>query len=184
MSSMGTIHLAVSLLALVLGAVVLRLPKGTRWHRTWGHGYVWGMVGVVATSFALFNLTGSLTLFHGAALVAGVTLVGGMWAALGRRPRKGWIHAHATWMAWSYTGLCAAFVAESMTRFVMPPLAARGVLEGRWGLFWTLVAIGSFGTFAIGALLIRRHLLASVASTPAAMRADRDDRLDRPAPPP
>ena len=173
MTAVGAVHVIFSLLAIVAGAIVLRLRKGTRWHRTIGHAYVWGMVGVVATSFSLFNLTGQFTPFHGAALVAAITLVGGMWTALGRRPGTHWIHAHAIWMAWSYTGLCAAFVAESMTRFAMPILAERGVLDGRWGLFWTLVAFGSVGTMAVGGLVMRRFLPASVAAAPAAMRADR-----------
>jgi len=182
MSPTGRFHLLFSLVAVALGAIVVFLPKGTRWHRTLGHGYVWCMVGVVGTSFAMYGLTGRVTPFHGAALVAGLTVVGGMWSALGRRPRGGWIEAHARWMAWSYVGLLAALVAESLTRFAMPAL--RSVLETNdlWSLFWTLVAVGSFGTFGLGAWVIRKRLAAAVAATPAAMRRERDALRDADVP--
>lgn len=173
MTPVGTVHLVFSLLAVLFGAIVLRLPKGTRWHRTWGQGYCWMMIGVVATSFSMYGLTGHVTPFHGAALVAAITLAGGMWTVLRRRPRADWIRAHAMWMAWSYIGLCAALVAESMTRFAMPALQARGVLAGRWALFWSLVVVGSVAVIETGKRLIRSHLDASVAGAPAAMREDR-----------
>ncbi|NNM32092.1 MAG: hypothetical protein HKO53_03455, partial [Gemmatimonadetes bacterium] len=79
MTTTGGFHLAFSLIAIAAGAVVLLLPKGTRWHRTWGHGYVWSMVGVIVTSMAMYDLTGRVTPFHFAALVAAVTVAGGMW---------------------------------------------------------------------------------------------------------
>ena len=175
MSVTGAFHLVFSLLAVLFGALVTMLPKGTRWHRTWGHGYVWCMTGVVATSLSLYRLTGRVTPFHLAAVVAGGTLLAGMWSVLLRRPKKGWIHAHATWMAWSYVGLLAALVAESLTRFAMPALA--GVLErgALWPVFWTLVALGSVATFGAGAWLIRTRLPATVGATPAAMRREREE---------
>ena len=175
MSPMGSIHFIFSLVAIVAGAAVLGLSKGTRWHRTLGHAYVWAMVGVVGTSFAMFNMTGRFTPFHFAALVAGVTIIGGMWTVLGRRPKGQWIEAHGTWMAWSYVGLMGAFVAESLTRFVMPAL--RETLEANALLpaFWTLVAVGSFFAVGVGARLIRRRLPAAVAATPQAMRKERSD---------
>lgn len=175
MSAMGSIHLAFSLLAVAFGALVLRLPKGTRWHRTWGHGYAWSMLGVVATSFAMFNMTGRVTPFHIAAVVAGLTLIAGLYTVLRRRPKKNWIEAHATWMAWSYVGLMAAFVAESLTRFVMPALASTIARNSLWSAFWTLVALGTFGTVAIGATWLRRALPASIAAAPETMRRERSE---------
>ena len=175
MSATGAFHLVFSLLAVLFGALVMMLPKGTRWHRTWGHGYAWCMTGVVATSLALYNLTGRVTPFHLAAVVAGGTLIAGMWSVLRRRPKKVWIRLHATWMAWSYVGLLAALVAESLTRFAMPALEEvldRGAL---WPAFWTLVALGSVATLGAGAWLIRKRLPATVAATPAAMRMEREE---------
>lgn len=168
MTPIGTVHLTFSLLAIVLGAVTLLMPKGHRWHRTWGHGYVWSMAGVVATSFAMDGLTGSITPFHFAAAVAGLTILAGMWSVLARRPRD-WISAHATWMAWSYVGLMAAFVAESLTRLVMPALAGELAGHALWPAFWILVAVGSFATAAAGAWLIRKWLRPAISKvTPVA----------------
>lgn len=173
MSPTGTFHLIFSLLAVGFGGLVMVIPKGTRWHRTWGHGYAWSMVGVVATSFAMYGLTGGVSPFHVAALIAGITVAAGVWTVLARRPKKNWITAHATWMAWSYVGLLAALVAETLTRFVMPIL--QGVLERNalWPAFWTLVAVGSFGTLGLGARLIRSRLPRVIEATPAAMRRER-----------
>lgn len=178
MSAVGTVHLVFSLLAIALGALVLMLPKGTRWHRTWGHGYAWAMAGVVVTSFSMYHLTGGVTPFHLAAFVGGATLAGGMWTVLRRRPKKHWIEAHATWMAWSYVGLMAAFVAESATRFAMPAL--EDVLERHalWPAFWTLVAVGSFSAGGIGAWLIRRRLPDAIRAAPQAMRQERAELED------
>lgn len=174
MSPTGTLHFVLSLMAVALGAAVMLLPKGTRWHRTWGQGYAWCMAGVVVTSFSMYGLTGRVTPFHFAALVAGVTVVGGMWTVLRRRPKAQWIYAHATWMAWSYVGLLAALVAETSTRFVMPALA--GTLRGTamWPAFWAIVLVATFGVCGIGNWLIRTRLAGVVARTPQAMRAERE----------
>ncbi|NNF26823.1 MAG: DUF2306 domain-containing protein [Gemmatimonadetes bacterium] len=175
MTTTGGFHLAFSLIAIAAGAVVLLLPKGTRWHRTWGHGYVWSMVGVIVTSMAMYDLTGRVTPFHFAALVATVTVAGGMWTVLRRRPRGAWIEAHATWMAWSYVGLTAALVAESLTRFVMPVAADRLTTGALWPAFWALVMFGTFGAVAVGARLIRTRLPASIQRAPGAIRRERQE---------
>lgn len=173
MTPLGSVHFVASLVAIVAGLVVLRLPKGTRWHRTWGHLYVWAMACTVLTSLFLFNLTGRLTPFHVAAVVGGVTVAMGLWTVLARRPRKEWIRAHAMWMTWSYVGLMAAFTSETLTRFVMPALEP--LLDGSaiWRAFWVVVAAASFGTGAAGWWLIRTRLDGAVAATPHAMRTER-----------
>ena len=113
--------------------------------------------------------------FHFAALVAAFTVAGGMWTVLRRRPKKTWIEAHATWMAWSYVGLSAALVAESLTRFVMPVVAERLSAGSLWPAFWGLVIVGSVGVFAIGTRLIRTRLPASIDGAPVAMRRERGE---------
>lgn len=173
MSPYGTVHVACSFLALAAGAVVFRLPKGTRWHRTLGHVYAMGMVGVVATSLVIYRLTGHFGPFHVAALVAALTLAGGLWTVLARRPRKAWIGAHATWMSWSYIGLAAALVAESMTRWIVPVVEPHLESGPLWGAFWGTALLASLAVMAVGAHLVRRRLPASVAGTPAAMRRER-----------
>jgi uncharacterized membrane protein len=170
MTVTGTFHLVFSLAALGLGATVFLLPKGTRWHRKWGHGYAWAMVGVVGTSFAMYNLTGRVTPFHVAALISGASIVGGMWTVLGRTPKQHWIAAHARWMAWSYVGLVAAFVAETSTRLVMPALESTLERSAMWPAFWIVVALVSFGVFGAGAWLIRTRLGEAVRKVPESAR--------------
>jgi len=173
MTPIGTVHFIASLIALLAGAVVLLLPKGTRWHRTWGHAYVWGMVGVVATSFGLWNTTGRFTPFHFFAIVAGLTLGMAMYTVLARRPRDGWLEAHATWMAWSYVGLCAAATAETLSRLVMPLAVERFEMDQLMGIFWGAVGLATFVTVGVGAYLVKRLLPASIEATPQAMREER-----------
>jgi len=93
---------------------------------------------------------------------------------LARRPKKYWIEAHATWMAWSYVGLSAALVAESLTRFVMPALAESLDHGELWRAFWTVVALASFATVAVGGWLIRMRLAGAIRATPEAMRRARE----------
>jgi uncharacterized membrane protein len=152
--------------------VVVLLSKGTRWHRTWGHAYVMSMAGVVATALGIYDLTSSFGPFHFGALVAGLTTVSGMVSVLFRRPRGAWLPAHATWMSGSYIGLLCAFCAESLTRFVLPALAP--YMEGSVRtLFWILVAVGSLAVAVVGARIVKVRLPRAIASTPVAMRAER-----------
>ena len=181
MTQIGTVHFIASLVALLAGAVVLLLPKGTRWHRTWGHAYVWGMVAVVATSFGLWNTTGRFTPFHFFAIVAGLTLGAAMYTVLARRPKGRWLEAHATWMAWSYVGLCAAAMAETLSRFVMPLAVERFETDQLMGIFWSAVGLATFVTVGVGAFLVNRYLDGSIAATPRAMRRERA-ALGEPAP--
>ena len=173
MTPLGVVHTSFSFVAIGAGAVVLLIPKGTRWHRTFGHVYATALVSVVVTAFFLYNLTGSFGPFHVAAMVGAATLACGLFSVLARRPKKNWIDAHAIWMSWSYIGLIAAFAAESLTRFVMPLVAP--FLEGQslWGAFWTSVAVFSFAVVGFGARLVKTRLPEAIRNTPAAMRRER-----------
>lgn len=173
MSSLGTVHFVFSLAALAFGAWVLLIRKGTRWHRTVGHLYATSMVGLNVTALFLYRMTGRFGPFHVFALVALVTLGLAMYTVLFRRPRDGWMEAHATWMAWSYIGLCAAAVSETATRLLMPVLAPR--LSG-WtmGAFWGTVALGTLAVILVGRKLIAERLPDSLARTPASMRQERE----------
>ena len=173
MSDLGMVHLITSFVAIGAGGWVLLLPKGTRWHRTLGHVYAMSMVGVIATAFSIYRLTGRFGPFHIAAVVGGATLLAGLASVLARRPKKSWIEAHAIWMSWSYIGLMAAFAAETLTRFIMPRVQV--LLEGNelWGAFWTSVGVASFGIAGIGARLVKTRLPAAVAATPEAIRLER-----------
>ncbi len=152
------VHVTFSLIAIGAGAAVLMIPKGTRWHRTFGHIYATSMVGLIVTAFSIYDLTGSFSPFHVAAFLSAVTVAFGLNAVLGRRPKDRWIKSHAQWMSGSYIGLIAALAAESLTRFVMPRAAP--LLEERslWSVFWGLVIVASFGVIAVGWWLVKTRL--------------------------
>lgn len=173
MSPLGVLHTTFSFVAVATGAGVMLIPKGTRWHRTMGHLYATTMLGVIVTAFTLFGLLGGFSPFHFAAIVGLVTLAGGMYAVLARRPKKGWIEAHAIWMSWSYIGLLAAFAAESLTRFVMPRMAPYFEGNQLWGMFWTSVAVASLAVFVIGSYVVKTRLPAVIARTPQVIRRER-----------
>lgn len=181
MTPIGAVHTTFSFVAIAAGAAVLFTPKGTRWHRTLGHLYATNMVGIVVTAFALYTLTGRWGPFHFAAIAGGLTLAGGLYTVLARRPKKDWIAAHAIWMSWSYIGLMAAFASESLTRFVMPRVAT--FLEGNelWGAFWFAVAAASFSVVAVGYYFVKKRLPSVIAGTPQAMRLERQKLESRSA---
>jgi uncharacterized membrane protein len=148
MSPLGWIHTAFAVVALVTGAVVLARRKGTRAHRSSGWIYAVCMFGLNVTAFSIYRLFGAFGPFHVAALVSSVTLVGGMTAALRRRP--GWVTRHYRWMTWSYVGLLAAFVSEVGTRLPGTP-------------FWGAVLLASAVVIGGGGYLIRARADAVLA---------------------
>lgn len=178
MSALGWVHFLACIVALAAGAVVVLIPKGTRWHRTWGHLYVWSMAVVLFSALSIYDMTGRAGPFHVAAVVGAITLVAGMYAVLRRRPRKSWMEAHAIWMSWSYIGLCAAAAAESLSRFVMPRIAEVLEREAWWGAFWASVGLATFVVVGIGWWLVKTRLSGALERTPQAMRAERQ-RLRR-----
>lgn len=169
MSTVGWTHFVFCLVAIAAGAVVVLLPKGTRWHRTWGHLYVWSMVGVVVTALSIYDMTGRPGPFHVAAVVAGLTLLGGMSSVLRRAPRSSWMEAHAAWMTWSYIGLLAAAAAETLSRFVMPLVADTLEHRALWGVFWASVGVATFAVVGVGWWLVKTRLPGALERTPEAM---------------
>ncbi len=171
--ALGHMHLISAFVALAAGGWVFLIAKGTRWHRTLGHLYVAAMIVVNATALGIYRLTGAFGPFHFFALVAFATLLVAMGTVLLRRPRKTWIEAHAGWMAGSYMGLAAAFVAETSTRLLMPWVATQAQGTTLWVVFWSAVAVASTATIGTGVWLIRTRMEAAVAATPDAMRRER-----------
>lgn len=172
--AVGHIHLIAAFAALLTGGWVLLIPKGTRWHRTLGHLYLTSMIVVNATALAIYRLTGSFGPFHFFALVGFVALALAMGTVLLRRPRGRWIEAHGSWMAGSYMGLAAAFIAETSTRLLLPIVAERTEGGSIWIAFWTLVAAATALSIGAGVWLMRTRMEAAVRKTPQAMRAERD----------
>ena len=117
----GIVHLISSILALVFGTVVILGKKGTRTHKKWGYAYVVSMIGVNLSAFLIYKLFGGFGIFHVAALVSSLTLVGGMIPVLRKKNRKKSIFAHFAFMYWSVMGLYAAFASELLTRIPETP---------------------------------------------------------------
>ena len=109
---LGTAHVAAACGALVLGAVVLRLSKGTAWHVRLGRLYVVVMLVVTVPALLVYDTTGAPGPFHVLAVVSLVT-VGLGWLSAPRRLRgRSGSVPHASWMLWSYIGLATAGVGQ------------------------------------------------------------------------
>jgi uncharacterized membrane protein len=161
MNPLGAVHLTLAIASLALGAAVLVLTvKGSTRHRQVGWAYAIAMLGLNVTALMIYRLFRNFGPFHVAAVLSLVTLVFGVGSALRARLARGRrdmtargraVQFHYHWMAYSYVGLVAAAVAETLTRlpFARPQ-------PGAGGAFFTAVIVGSVGVFVAGAILIRR----------------------------
>lgn len=123
-SPTGLLHLAAACLAMLLGAAVLFLPKGTRLHKRIGYAYALAMLTVNATAFAIYYLWGRFGVFHWFAVLSTGTLLAGMLPMFLFRNRLKALGWHLGFMYWSVIGLYCAFVAEVLVR--MPHELFRG----------------------------------------------------------
>ncbi len=135
----GTLHLISSILALVFGSVVIFGKKGTSTHKKWGYAYVVSMIGVNLTAFLIYKLFGGFGIFHFAALVSTLTLIGGMIPVLRRKNKKKYIFSHFAFMYWSVMGLYAAFASEILTR--VPETPFFGMVGIATGIIMTIAYI-------------------------------------------
>lgn len=142
-STIGYIHLFFSILAMITGLVVVLNTKGTLFHKRVGYIYVISMLLLNLTSFFISNFQG-FSIFHFFAIVSLVTIIGGMYPTL--KKSKNWIYQHYYFMSWSVVGLYCAFWSEVGTRFV------KNMQD-----FWWVVAIATFLTAFVGALIIHKN---------------------------
>ena len=156
-SSLGMVHVVFASTALLMGALVLLLKKGTRLHRTTGHLYFTSMLGLNLSGLFIFNLYGRFGPFHIMAIFSLATLLSGMVPVIVRRPRGGWLELHARFMSWSYVGLLAAAVSEGTTRIPDWPFAAA-------------VIIPSAFVVAVGGVLIQKRMRTAFGQLPARVR--------------
>jgi uncharacterized membrane protein len=148
-SSIGAAHLAAAMAALVLGAVVIGVAKGTPFHRMIGAGYAAAMIIVNLSALAIYRLTGHFEAFHALALLNLALLAGGIVAALIRRP--GWLSIHYQFTAWSYIGPLAATGSEIVIR-----LGTKfGLIGGPWQIMAAGIAVAVLATIAGRVLLPR-----------------------------
>lgn len=122
MQILGTVHFALAIASLILGAVVLSQQKGSSRHRILGYLYSGGLLLVNLSALLVYEDCSGLGPFHVLALMSLATLTGGFVPAFLRRPRDSWLNFHAYFMSWSYVGLVAAGVAQMVTKFAGPGL--------------------------------------------------------------
>ena len=159
MSTLGWVHLIFALIALVVGAVVIFIRKGTRWHRTLGHVYLTCMIAVNVTALFIYIRFGAFGPFHWMAVASLLTLLAGMVPVFLRRPKRSWLQLHAGFISGSYVGLVAAAGAETFSHL---PGA-----EAAYGLIVTITTISIIG---IGVYFVQRHLPNAIERTPARFR--------------
>lgn len=141
-SPIGLVHLIASLLALVMGTMVLTMRKGTRQHKQIGYAYLVFMAILIVTAFMIYNLFGKFGLFHYAAVFSTLTLTGGMVPFIKKKP--GYINQHFAFMFWSVIGLYAAFASEILTRIPGSPS-------------FTMVGIATGAITIVGNICFRRY---------------------------
>ena len=142
--SVGGIHLIAAITAIISGTVVFVFPKGTQGHKRVGYIYIASMIPMLVSSFMLYNLFGSFGVFHMAAVLSSITLLGGMVPLLIKLPKKNGLYFHFAFMYWSVIGLYAAFFAEVFTRIPETP-------------FYLMVGVASGLTFGIGGYIFKKR---------------------------
>ena len=100
-------HVLAACSALLMGAAVLRSPKGTQSHRMRGAVYVLALVLVNVAALSLHRES-TFGVFHALAVVSLVTIGVGLVPLLFGSRSAPVIATHAYCMAWSYAGLVAA----------------------------------------------------------------------------
>ena len=151
-NNVGLIHLIFSVLAVITGTSVLIQKKGTINHRKMGYLYTFSMIGVLVTSFFMYNLFGRFGIFHGLALVSMVTLLGGLLPMLLRKP-KSYITMHYNFMFWSVFGLYGALIAEILVR--IPKAVFTDSTPN--SLFYNLIGVGVFFVMGLGYFIINKN---------------------------
>jgi uncharacterized membrane protein len=148
LTPVGAIHTALALLCIVVGAVQLLRPKRGAGHRARGYAYVYSILIADGAAMLLYRFTGAFNIFHVGALVNFVLVIVAIVPVL-RTPRPaGWKHWHYYFIAWSYVGLIAAALTETVVRLSQPITHA---------LAWSIAAAITALVTAIGYALIQRY---------------------------
>lgn len=140
---LGAIHLGSAFAALIAGALVLGMRKGTRVHRSLGHAYFVSMLVTNGSALLIYELFQRFGPFHVLALFSLASVLAGLVPAWKRSP--GWQARHARFVTGSYVGLCAAAVAETFSHFLTMA-------------FGPTVTISSALTIVVGVVWMRRTL--------------------------
>lgn len=144
------LHVVLSLASLVLGAIILFNPKGTRTHRQVGKLYGFSMIGLNLSALGIYHLTGRFNLFHLTAILSLVLVVTGWAQVLLRRRLHKWLYRHYVYMCWSYVALVAAAFNEGFVRIGPLKLLVRN--HGNWIIIATQAVL-----VILAAILITRN---------------------------
>jgi uncharacterized membrane protein len=135
------IHTAFSIIALIAGALIFLIPKGTAQHKRIGYSYTVSMVILLVTSFGLFSLWGRFGVYHALTIVSFLALAIALYFPIAGRKMEKWVEHHLLWMGYSYVGLVIAAGSHLFSVFPEWPSWLRVIL------FWVLPYIA--GTILI-----------------------------------
>jgi uncharacterized membrane protein len=115
---MGAVHVVAACIAIALGVAILgRRRKGDRHHRNLGRFYVAAMLVVSAAVIGRYDGSGRPGPFHALAVISILTTALG-WLALRRTGRGNRaVHAHASFMTWSWIGAVTAGLAQAANQW-------------------------------------------------------------------
>lgn len=153
-SNTGLVHFIASMLALILGTLVLWNKKGTPKHKLIGKLYALTMVVVLITAFMTYRLFGRWGIFHWSALVSTITLICGLIPILIKRPQKNYITLHFSFMYWSVMGVYGAFVAETLVR--MPKVVVESGIPNN--VFYNMTGIATGIVMALGVFFFLKKM--------------------------
>jgi uncharacterized membrane protein len=144
----GSIHAALALACIAIGAVQLLRPKRGAWHRARGYFFVYAMLVADATALLLYRFTGSFNMFHVGALANLACVVCAIVPMLQAPRPANWRLRHYYFISWSYVGLISAGLTE---------LVVRTMMLGSRTQAWSASAIMTVLVTAIGYILIERR---------------------------
>ena len=174
LSPLLIVHVAAAVVAIVSGAIVFMLPKGTRRHRRIAVVYVAAMivttvvVAFVPASTLKFGDSGYgfFHLFIVVGLVSSAVGVLGLYKWRRTRERR-WLRMHQMRFSFSYAGLLMAGLSQFATnpRFGI-------VTELTPTTFWTLFSLSNALILAIAIAMVRRYIVVGDPLRRYAMRPD------------
>jgi uncharacterized membrane protein len=138
--AVATGHLLAAVAALLVGAAVLLVPKGTRTHRAIGTVYVLALVLVNLAALSLHRES-TFGVFHALAVASLVTIAVGLSPLLLGKRSAPVIATHAYCMTWSYAGLVAAGCGQLVV--------AVGQSDGGWAVPAVIAAVLSISGVVI-----------------------------------
>lgn len=151
-NEIGLIHLIFSIVAMILGTLILVKTKGSKSHKRIGYLYCISILGINITAFMLYHLFGKFGIFHWMAILSLATLFSGMIPMFIKKP-KSYISLHYNFMYWSVIGLYGAFMAETFVR--IPDVVIDSGIPN--SAFYNMTGIAVGITMSLGAFFAIRN---------------------------